>query len=62
MSRRSGGWPLTMFLTPGEHTPFFGGTYFPREAHYGLPSFKEVLIRGFKGGFKGPGSNIRLSL
>ncbi|MGQ0591281.1 MAG: thioredoxin domain-containing protein [Gammaproteobacteria bacterium] len=43
LSGRNGGWPLTMFLTPGDHTPFFGGTYFPREAHYGLPSFKEVL-------------------
>lgn len=37
-----GGWPLTMFLTPkGE--PFWGGTYFPREASYGRPSFKQVL-------------------
>ncbi len=43
LSGRSGGWPLTMFLTPGEHTPFFGGTYFPREARYGLPGFKDVL-------------------
>ena len=43
LSGRNGGWPLTMFLTPGDHTPFFGGTYFPRETHYGLPSFKEVL-------------------
>ncbi|MCA1853960.1 MAG: thioredoxin domain-containing protein, partial [Beggiatoa sp.] len=44
LSGRNGGWPLTMFLTPGDHTPFFGGTYFPREPHYGLPSFKEVLV------------------
>ena len=29
ITRRSGGWPLTMFLTP-EGTPFFGGTYFPK--------------------------------
>ena len=37
-----GGWPLTMFLTPrGE--PFWGGTYFPPEARYGRPGFKEVL-------------------
>ena len=43
--RRAGGWPLTMFLTPDEHVPFFGGTYFPIEARYGMPSFKEVLTR-----------------
>jgi hypothetical protein len=37
-----GGWPLTMFLTPtGE--PFWGGTYFPKIAHYGRPSFVSVL-------------------
>ncbi|MFC0410267.1 thioredoxin domain-containing protein [Roseomonas elaeocarpi] len=37
-----GGWPLTMFLTPkGE--PFWGGTYFPPEARWGRPSFREVL-------------------
>ncbi len=37
-----GGWPLTMFLTPkGE--PFWGGTYFPKTARYGRPSFISVL-------------------
>ncbi|HMF05929.1 MAG TPA: thioredoxin domain-containing protein [Methylocella sp.] len=37
-----GGWPLTMFLTPkGE--PFWGGTYFPKTARYGRPSFVNVL-------------------
>ena len=37
-----GGWPLTVFLTPtGE--PFWGGTYFPKEAGFGRPSFREVL-------------------
>ena len=45
LTRRSGGWPLTMFLTPDDHTPFFGGTYFPLEPRYGMPSFKEVLTR-----------------
>ena len=39
-----GGWPLTMFLTP-ERRPFFGGTYFPAEARYGLPAFKDLLQR-----------------
>jgi uncharacterized protein YyaL (SSP411 family) len=37
-----GGWPLTMFLTP-EGKPFWGGTYFPREARYGRPGFIQVL-------------------
>ena len=37
-----GGWPLTMFLTP-DGEPFWGGTYFPGEAKYGRPGFKEVL-------------------
>ena len=45
LTQRSGGWPLTMFLTPDDHTPFFGGTYFPIEARHGMPSFKEVLTR-----------------
>jgi len=43
--RRAGGWPLTMFLTPDEHVPFFGGTYFPDHARYGMPSFRDVLTR-----------------
>lgn len=43
LTQRSGGWPLTVFLTPDDLTPFFSGTYFPREQRYNLPSFKEVL-------------------
>jgi uncharacterized protein YyaL (SSP411 family) len=42
MSQGSGGWPLTMFLSP-DGTPFFGGTYFPKTARYGLPGFAQVL-------------------
>ena len=38
----SGGWPLTVFLTP-EGKPFYGGTYFPPEDGRGLPSFSRVL-------------------
>jgi len=38
LTGRHGGWPLTMFLAP-DGTPFFGGTYFPKEARYGLPGF-----------------------
>ncbi|HXW36589.1 MAG TPA: thioredoxin domain-containing protein, partial [Nitrososphaerales archaeon] len=37
-----GGWPLTVFLTP-DLKPFYGGTYFPPEPRYGMPSFKQVL-------------------
>ena len=44
LTRRSGGWPLTMFLTP-EGAPFFGGTYFPRDGRYGLPGFLDLLPR-----------------
>jgi uncharacterized protein len=44
LTRRNGGWPLTMFLSP-DGTPFFGGTYFPKEARYNLPAFPELLER-----------------
>jgi uncharacterized protein YyaL (SSP411 family) len=42
LMRRSGGWPLTAFLTP-DRKPFFGGTYFPPSDRLGLPSFGRVL-------------------
>lgn len=42
LTGRSGGWPLTLFLTP-DQTPFFGGTYFPPEARYNRPGFKDLL-------------------
>ncbi len=38
----SGGWPMSVFLTP-ELEPFFGGTYFPPVRRYGRPSFPEIL-------------------
>jgi hypothetical protein len=44
LTHGSGGWPLTMFLTPGQQ-PFFGGTYFPKEPRFGMPAFRELLIR-----------------
>ena len=43
----SGGWPMTVFLTP-DGRPFYGGTYFPpRDRRYGgqvMPGFPRVLI------------------
>jgi uncharacterized protein YyaL (SSP411 family) len=39
----SGGWPMTVFLTP-QGEPFFGGTYFPPEPRHGLPAFRQVLL------------------
>jgi uncharacterized protein YyaL (SSP411 family) len=44
LTHGSGGWPLTMFLTPLEQ-PFFGGTYFPKEPRYGMPAFRDLLRR-----------------
>jgi len=43
LTGRPGGWPLNIFLTPDDHTPFFSGTYFPPVARYGMPPFAEVL-------------------
>ena len=43
ITQRGGGWPLTMFLDGDDQRPFFGGTYFPREARYGMPAFGDLL-------------------
>jgi uncharacterized protein YyaL (SSP411 family) len=40
----SGGWPMSVWLTP-DLKPFFCGTYFPPDARYGRPGFKELLQR-----------------
>jgi hypothetical protein len=37
-----GGWPLTMFLDK-DARPFWGGTYYPKEARFGRPAFVDVL-------------------
>ncbi len=37
-----GGWPMSVFLTP-DLRPFYGGTYFPPQPRYGMPSFRQVL-------------------
>src|ERR1700760_1586900 len=39
----TGGWPLTVFLTP-DGRPFYGGTYFPPTDNWGRPSFKKILL------------------
>jgi uncharacterized protein YyaL (SSP411 family) len=38
----SGGWPMSVWLTP-ELKPFYGGTYFPPESKYGRPGFSDIL-------------------
>lgn len=43
LTQRTGGWPLTMFIDPDDRRPFFGGTYFPVDARYGMPAFSELL-------------------
>ena len=45
ITQRSGGWPLTLFLSPEDQSPFFGGTYFPDEARHGMPAFTDLLQR-----------------
>ena len=39
----SGGWPMSVFLTP-DKKPFYGGTYFPPTARWGSPGFKDLLL------------------
>lgn len=38
----SGGWPMSVWLTP-DLKPFFGGTYFPPDNRYGRPGFRSIL-------------------
>ena len=42
MMTGSGGWPMTVFLTP-EGRPYYGGTYFPPEDRMGMPGFPRLL-------------------
>lgn len=39
----SGGWPMSIFMTP-EQKPFYAGTYFPPVSHYGRIGFYDLLI------------------
>ncbi len=41
-STGSGGWPMSVWLTP-DRKPFYGGTYFPPDSRYGRPGFIDVL-------------------
>jgi uncharacterized protein YyaL (SSP411 family) len=38
----SGGWPLTILMTPDKN-PFYAGTYFPKDSRYGIPGIIDVL-------------------
>ena len=38
----SGGWPMSVWLTP-ELKPFYGGTYFPPASKWGRPGFVDIL-------------------
>src|SRR4051812_29015457 len=38
----SGGWPMSVWLTP-ELKPFYGGTYFPPSSRWGRPGFVDIL-------------------
>jgi uncharacterized protein YyaL (SSP411 family) len=44
LTQRSGGWPLTLFLSPGR-TPYVGGTCFPKAARHNLPGMTDLLPR-----------------
>lgn len=39
----SGGWPMSIFMTP-EQKPFFAGTYFPPESQYGRLGLRKLLL------------------
>ncbi len=43
LTSRTGGWPLTIFLSPVNQMPFFAGTYFPDKPRYNQPAFEEIL-------------------
>jgi uncharacterized protein YyaL (SSP411 family) len=60
LTGRGGGWPLTMFLLPEDQRPFFGGTYFPPLARFGLPAFRD-LLRQVAGYYRTHGAQLRAS-
>ncbi|RPH98517.1 MAG: thioredoxin domain-containing protein [Lysobacterales bacterium] len=68
LTGRGGGWPLTVFLDPQDHVPFFAGTYFPRERRHGMPAFRELLeaidrwFRENRGELQGQNARLREAL
>jgi uncharacterized protein YyaL (SSP411 family) len=62
-----GGWPMSMFLTP-DGRPFYAGTYFPPDARYGMPSFRQVILqlaeayRSRRGDIESAGNEVRAAL
>ncbi len=58
LAQRPGGWPLTVFLTPDDQTPFFAGTYFPSQPRHGLPAFRD-LLRNIATAYREQGTEIR---
>ncbi|OGU50536.1 MAG: thioredoxin [Ignavibacteria bacterium GWC2_36_12] len=44
MMTGSGGWPLTIIMTP-DKKPFFAGTYFPKESRYGRTGMKDLILQ-----------------
>ena len=44
MTRRNGGWPLTVFMNP-DQLPFLAGTYFPKTEMHGMPAFTDLLMQ-----------------
>ncbi|MBX3298246.1 MAG: thioredoxin domain-containing protein [Acidobacteria bacterium] len=43
MTTGRGGWPMNVFVT-ADKRPFFGGTYFPPQPRYGMPSWRQILM------------------
>jgi len=58
LTQRPGGWPLTMFISPENQRPFFGGTYFPNVASHGMPAFTD-LLRHVENFFKDNSDDVR---
>ena len=56
---RQGGWPMSVFLTP-DLRPFYGGTYFPPQPRYQMPSFPQLLL-GISASWKDDRENINLA-
>jgi uncharacterized protein len=55
----SGGWPMSVFLTP-DLQPFYAGTYFPSVRRYNMPAFREVLASIARAWQEDPGELSRV--